>query len=126
MQSLVSGQGWLGGTCHYSYIFDSNGNPIYNNISESLWNWYWATGPESGQKFYSKSQGNLIYSNWASGEPNNSGGEYFLHTYVNGTWNDYANSNGSISGYIVEYGGVEGSNFNEDEIVCTTTITLNP
>lgn len=124
MQSLVSGQGWLGGTCDYNYIFDSSGKQIYISLSQSIGNWHWATGPEAGQKFYSTSQGPLIYSNWASGEPNNYGSEYCLHTYVNGTWNDYNNGNGAISGYIVEYGGVNDANLYEDEIVCTTTITL--
>lgn len=52
------------------------------------------------------------YANWAQGEPNNSdenGGEDVAHFYGEGdnagTWNDYANDNWDIDGYIVEYGG---------------------
>ena len=113
-KSLISGYGWLGGTCDYQYILDSNGNRIYNSMNESLWNWYWVTGPEAGMKFWDKT-GNLnAYSKWGSGEPNNNGNEYYLHYYQNNTWNDYANDNRSISGYIVEYGGMPGDVLEED------------
>lgn len=48
-----------------------------------------------------------VYSNWASGEPNNSTNEYYIVTNwnsYNGLWNDLPNSFASISGYVVEYG----------------------
>ncbi len=63
------------------------------------------------------------YNNWAGGEPNDCGayvnqysptsltrgGEHYAHFYGGGIWNDYPNSvGGSITGYIVEYGGLEG------------------
>ena len=107
-KSLIKGYGWLGGTCDYQYILDSSGNRIYNSMNESLWNWYWVTGPEAGMKFWDKSGNITEYSKWGSGEPNNNGNEYYLHYYQNNTWNDYANDNSSISGYIVEYGGMLG------------------
>ena len=106
--SLIQGYGWLGGTCDFNYILDEDGNKIYNNINESLWNWYWVTGPEAGTKFWDNTGTLDVYSNWGSGEPNNSGGEYYLHMYGNNLWNDFANSNGSIAGYVVEYGGMPG------------------
>lgn len=113
--SLISGYGWLGGTCDYQYIYDKEGNRIYNSISESLWNWYWVTGPEAGTKFYDTTGTLTEYTNWASGEPNNSGSEYCLHMYNNCLWNDFNNNNSSISGYIVEYGGMPDDNFSLGE-----------
>jgi hypothetical protein len=71
--------------------------------------WRWVTGPESGSS--------LSYSNWASGEPNNSGGnEDYCHmmtwTTPPGEWNDLADAGGSdqyaSTGYVVEYGGMPG------------------
>lgn len=114
--SLISGEGWLGGTCDYRYIFDKNGNQIYKNINESLWHWYWATGPESGEA--------LTYTNWNSGEPNNYGNEYFLHMLTSYKWNDYNESNSSIKGYIVEYGGMPNDTDTIDT-VSSDVITIN-
>ncbi len=63
-----------------------------------------------------------FYSSWASGEPNNSGGsatvayqgEYVAVTNWSGTsgsWNDLNPTNdGSVSGYVVEFGGKTNSN----------------
>ena len=83
--SKLSGQGWIGAT---------------DEAVEGTWRW--ATGPESGTL--------LTYTNWASGEPNNSGsGEDYAHFLTSGQWNDYPNSVGSqIAGYVVEYGGSAG------------------
>lgn len=90
--------------------------------------WYWATGPEAGTQIWDSkgytdaNEGihgthNIRLSNdslserftaWANyPEPNNAGGENFLHIYKdNATWNDFSNTNSSIAGYIVEYGGL--------------------
>jgi len=71
--------------------------------------WKWVTGPEPGSP--------LVYTNWASGEPNNSGGnEDYAHmmswTTPAGKWNDLADGGGSgqyaSTGYMVEYGGISG------------------
>ena len=114
--SLISGYGWLGGTCDYRYILDKDGNQIYNNMSESLWNWYWVTGPEAGMKFWDNTGTITEYSKWGSGEPNNYGsGEAFLHYYQSNTWNDYPNNESSIAGYIVEYGGMPGDEYTMEE-----------
>lgn len=102
--SLINGYGWLGGTCHYEYIYDREGNRIYSSLAESLWNWYWVTGPEAGEKFFDRTGTLNKYTNWITGEPNNQGGEYFLHMYVDNKWNDFPNSYSTIKGYIVEYG----------------------
>ncbi len=45
------------------------------------------------------------YAPWQLGEPSDSGNEGCLLTISsNGEWNDYANNNTSVLGYIVEYG----------------------
>lgn len=85
--------------------------------------WKWVTGPEKDLLFWrgkgaSGSAVNGAYSNWNTGEPNDSGGEYYAHiTYGVGTpssWNDL-NNTGNLNasnvyhpqGYLVEYGGME-------------------
>lgn len=49
----------------------------------------------------------MTYTNWANGEPNNSGGnEHYLETYTNnnaGKWNDLPNSATQIDGFICEW-----------------------
>ena len=51
----------------------------------------------------------IVYSNWDSNEPNNSGGnEHYMMIYTSGDhagkWNDLADTNtGNISGFICEY-----------------------
>ena len=74
--------------------------------------WEWLTGPEAGTQFWSgAASGSSVggeYVNWASGEPNDSGGEDYAHYLTGGQWNDYRANNGSIQGYMVEYGGIDG------------------
>ena len=89
----LGGQGWMGAN-------DANVEGA----------WFWMTGPESGTQFWSGTGGGSIvggqYNNWASGEPNNSGSnEDHAHFLTNGEWNDFKFDNGSITGYVVEYGG---------------------
>ena len=60
--------------------------------------WTWVTGEP------------WVYTNWSSGEPNDSSGaEQYLtfddFTDRNGTWNDWAGTNGA-SGYVIEYAAV--------------------
>ncbi len=83
--------------------------------------WKWVTGPESGTVFWEKGNPNVGYSNWSSGEPNNSAsGEWcghMMYTPENrGKWNDLnnnGNSNPSTNyypwGFIVEFGGLEST-----------------
>jgi uncharacterized repeat protein (TIGR01451 family) len=77
--------------------------------------WKWATGPEAGTSICDNASAGsctaigAAYTNWDSGEPNNAGGESKGHFYADdGKWNDFSPTNGSIGGYVVEYGGTSG------------------
>jgi hypothetical protein len=91
----LQGKGWLGGS---------------DQVSEGVWNW--VSGPESGTQFWQgNGSGSAVggeYNNWNAGEPNDLNGEDYLHYLENGKWNDFANSVVSITGYLVEYGGMPG------------------
>jgi hypothetical protein len=96
--SKINAAGWLGGS---------------DAASEGVWKW--VAGPEAGTQFW---QGTYIggypvggmYSNWASGQPDNCcAGEHYLNYWSGDHWNDYPNvATGSITGYVVEYGGMTG------------------
>ncbi len=130
--SKLGGDGWFGAS---------------DAESEGIWKW--VTGPEAGQQFWQDStdagtsgenfQGyavNGMYNNWVSGEPNNSdgtrGGEDVAHYYATGTnagkWNDFASTNTvSISGYIVEYGGLSTDSSSKPEAakLAITVVSVN-
>ena len=85
---------------------------IANNLSENSWigasdaqqegQWIWDTGPEVGTAL------NDGYTNWNSGEPNNTNGnEDYCGFYTSNLWNDLSNSH-NLS-YIIEYGGTGGT-----------------
>jgi hypothetical protein len=93
---------------------------IFNNVPQaSIWfalsdvaqEGYWRidAGPENGTLIKTQNgqfNGNITgqYNNWASGEPNNSGGEHYAVTKWGGgsTWNDLPNSFNCA--YVIEYG----------------------
>lgn len=105
IQGKLSGQGWMGAS-----------TPVFT-VPRT---WSWVTGPEAGTAFFTQtgqhsagSGGGVaidgLYDAWAGGEPNNwSDMESYAHFYVDGSWNDYPGEIGSIAGYVVEYGGLEG------------------
>ncbi len=72
--------------------------------------WKWVTGPEAGQQFWQGlGNGQQIggrYNNWASGEPNDVGGENCGEFYADndGKWNDLSCEGAGLASYIVEYG----------------------
>jgi len=94
--SKLVGQGWMG----------ANDTAIEGD-------WRWVTGPETDTAFWNGvANGSPVggeYNNWASGEPNQWGGnEDYAHFLSTGKWNDFPLSLGSISGYVVEYGSMPG------------------
>lgn len=90
--------------------------------------YFWVDGPEKGkicsygplggQVAAPDPHGDPVFLNWASGEPNNSGGEFCMHFFSSqaGKWNDYVNTNQCF--YVIEYGGMEGD---DDSGVDTST-----
>ena len=94
-----STQGWLGAT---------------RKVSGNTWDWYWRDGPanETSEPFFRQNAdgiyGTLLwgYENWDNKtEPNNAGDEWCMHYYGNksGVWNDYSDSNGAVTSFIVEW-----------------------
>lgn len=93
-------------------------------VPKNTGDWRWVTGPEGlenggqGTQFYQGYTGsgqNILYTNWDAGEPNDYGGtEFVAHIFGPGTqagkWNDYSPTNNTVTGYIVEYGGMPGDN----------------
>lgn len=88
----ISGDGWFGAS---------------DSAVEGAWRW--VTGPEAGTQFWSGNGGGSAvggnYQRWASGEPNDSGGnEDCAQFYVSSNnWNDLPCSH-NLGGYIVEFG----------------------
>ena len=101
--------------------------------------WFWVTGPEAGQQFWS-GDGNggttapFNYANWNNGEPNDSAGEDYAHinapgTGFDGSWNDLSNTGAASGdyqpkGYLVEYGGTPGDP-DAPNVSAVTTITVD-
>lgn len=94
-----STQGWLGAT---------------RKVSGNAWDWYWRDGPanETSEPFFRQNAdgiyGTLLwgYENWDNRtEPNNAGDEWCMHYYGNksGVWNDYSDTNGAVTSFIVEW-----------------------
>ena len=110
--------------------------------------WKWVTGPEAGTVFWNGNENGTAptgqYSNWNSGEPNDSGGnEDYAHITDQsvgppGSWNDLPNDTSSqppqytATGFVVEYGGMPGdpelnisasTSFSPPEILSITPAT---
>lgn len=83
-------------------------------IQASQEGFYWTAGPEGevNEIYTNTSSGKIsaipegVYTNWGSGEPNNSSTEECMHVYLASTkqWNDYSYKNSAVSGYFVEFG----------------------
>lgn len=119
----INADPWVGGSDDYRLINQALGEERYANQSESEGFWYWVSGPEKGTMFYNhRTTTTLMYSNWASGEPNDFGsGEQFLqlYSYNQGRWNDLPAS--SRLAYVVAYGGFD----DDPEVSLMSTKTVN-
>jgi len=100
--------------------------------------WRWMDGPEAGQQFSGQIKTSSCganvpaqlpnsYHNWGAGEPNDCGGfgsgsgaENYAHFRSDGLWNDFPNG-ASVSGYAVEYGGLENC---LPQLTATATVTI--
>jgi hypothetical protein len=71
--------------------------------NHALWLGFQRTGPNPADFAWTNGEA-VTYTNWAGGEPNNLGGEYYAHTYTNGQWNDLADNSGYAG---PKYGVVE-------------------
>jgi flagellin len=130
---------WMGASDDYSVVNAAinakNGTSVttYANQAASEGKWYWVDGPEAGTQILTSNSNTAkvsgVYSNFASGEPNNSSSnEHYAQFYasnrttatINGqtvsvsAWNDLANSS---LGSIVEYGGVKGVTANTSKTI---------
>jgi len=86
---LDQGQTWIGG------IQDGGG-------AEPFAGWRWINGEGN----FPGMNGGVVYTNWASAEPNNSGGEDHLtlgRYGLGGGWNDELQGRASMGGFIVEW-----------------------
>lgn len=144
LRSRLAGQGWMGAS---------------DALNDKQWRW--VTGPEGledsgkGRWFYTQAgynasgpntcgtgpaasalqpkdgSGDLYFSNWASGEPNDfpggcAGGEDYAHFLGNGSWNDYPIQLSNIAGYVVEYGGMPGDPVLPAPLTATRTVVPLP
>lgn len=67
-----------------------------DNPTAQKWEWVNDEGPVN----LTSTDG---FHDWAAGEPNNSGGEHYLTTWTNQTWNDLRNDpSGGMKGYVCE------------------------
>jgi hypothetical protein len=83
--------------------------------------WIWRAGPEKNQVFRDSGT-NLMYTNWASGEPNNKHNQDFLQIYTSGYWDD--TDPDSVGGYVTEWGRA-GAEFNAGFADLNTSGTAN-
>ncbi|MCR4856634.1 MAG: hypothetical protein K5890_00330 [Bacteroidales bacterium] len=159
---MTEGVAWVGGTRMKStgdagamyYAGFNTSDETSPAVTDS---WYWACGPEKGNllfdtikavipsgmtaaDFYNSKKdasGNVIYSNWAGSEPNNSGSsescltilktgetyEGYQHHTPHFSWNDKSNLSNfakdgnetwSSRGYLIEFGDQEIGDSHED------------
>jgi flagellin len=111
-QAFITGRGPSGADSTAIKNF-ANGHHLWLGGTDAAQEgkWIWSGGPEAGTQFWAgASNGSATggsYNNWNPGEPNNSGGENYLHTWAGGaTWNDIPATAG-VNGYVIEYGGLD-------------------
>jgi len=116
---MVLGQNlaaWMGASDSYTEIHNVDPATPFtgqNGGSGTQGHWHWVTGPEAGTRFYDQGTGTRAgsFSNWASGEPNNSQNrEHVGMLRSDSSWNDkYEYQGGQIDSFVVEFGGMTGN-----------------
>lgn len=103
---------YLGMTGYLATVTSAAENTFLGTLAADGWlggsdaavegEWRWMDGLEAGQQFWQGGpSGSAIgFASWNGGEPNNLGGEDYLHRN-GGAWNDLPN--GANRGYYVEY-----------------------
>jgi gliding motility-associated-like protein len=98
VSKFVGQDSWIGASDDFLEINEAVGYTKYANQNAAEGKWHWVTGPEKGTNFSNGNSPSVVtvsnqYQNWASGEPNNSGGENYGQLYAAGAnWNDLPNS----------------------------------
>ena len=77
------------------------GSDFEGGTSEGSWKWAESAAPESRQSFPT-TVSSSPYTNWSSGQPNNSGNQDYLQMNTNGYWED--NDPQPVGGFITEWG----------------------
>jgi hypothetical protein len=137
-KAAAAARTYFGSTGYLATINDAGENAFANTkiSGQGAWiggsdaalegNWKWVTGPEAGNTFCAGRSPCVLKPGWYMGwdpsgntEPNNYGsGENYTQFVSGGTgyWNDLSGASGggagqySVSGYVVEYGGMPGDN----------------
>ncbi len=124
VEEKLNGYGWFGASD------DGHDKQWFWETGPEAGTWFFTqggynpNGPNSSGFGAAATQPGNFYSNWAGAglppnpsfgtEPNDYGPlgqanrENFGHFYPGGEWNDFAAGNGSVRGYVVEYGGLPG------------------
>jgi gliding motility-associated-like protein len=96
-----------------------------NNMGQNGVIWIGFTDEGQEGNFYWYDQSPITYTNWAPGEPNNSGGnENYVQIYPNGQWNDLAFNGSAVS--VIEVNLCPVVNAGTDVSICqgeTTNLT---
>jgi hypothetical protein len=90
--------------------------------------WQWVTGPEAGTSFWlglgDGAPVGGLFSNWSSGEPNDSSGEDCAQFYSSGSgWNDLPCDGPYLDYYVVEYGAPGDLPVAPDNITFEVTVS---
>jgi hypothetical protein len=126
---IMANDAWFGACDELSEVNASKGTTAFASQSAVEGRWHWVTGPEKGTNFSIGNTPSITlvsgqYHKWASGEPNNSGGEHYGQFYSsnNGQWNDLPNT--TLPGYICEYGDMPGDITSSNTIFYKTGFLL--
>ena len=110
----------FGSTGYLVTVTSQDEQDFFHRLDKSVWlglsdeesegTFKWVTGPESGTVVRTP-QGNVdgVFEKWASGQPNNYGGNedyvgFYRPAGSDYGWRDYSQTSNEIYGYVTEYG----------------------